>query len=362
MLNAKLIKGVDFTGQRFYVGIDVHKKSWTVTIRHAGMHIEQFTQPPSAEMLIKHLHGKYPGADYYSAYEAGFCGTTIHERLIKGGVNNIVINPADLPSTDKEKKNKTDIHDSRSICRNLEKGNLHGIYILAVEQQELRALFRQREVKVRDATRSLNRLKSFLTFFAVDYSSLCAIRNEVITGRVIAKLQKLLLSTEAGTIVLKDYIDDILYHRKQLLEITKKLKAQIQARYTEEYKLLLSIPGIGSITAMALLSEIIDFKRFNDPDEYCSFLGLTPWSNSSGDTEMVIGIQPRCNKHLRPLLVEASWTAIRKDPALLMYYKKHAVKNNKHAIVKVARKLAMIAKGVVSRRQMYQPGYQAVAA
>ena len=141
MLNAKLIKGVDFTGQRFYVGIDVHKKSWTVTIRHAGMHIEQFTQPPSAEMLIKHLHGKYPGADYYSAYEAGFCGTTIHERLIKGGVNNIVINPADLPSTDKEKKNKTDIHDSRSICRNLEKGNLHGIYILAVEQQELRALF-----------------------------------------------------------------------------------------------------------------------------------------------------------------------------------------------------------------------------
>ena len=148
---------------------------------------------------------------------------------------------------------------------------------------------------------------------------------------VISKLMKLSLSTEAGTIVLKDYIEDILYHRKQLFEITKELKSHIRAKYAEEYKLLLSIPGIGLITAMALLSEIGDFKRFKDPDEYCSFLGLTLWTNSSGDTEMVIGIQLRCNKHLRPLLVEASWTAIRKEPALLMYYRKHAVKNNKHA-------------------------------
>ena len=106
MLNAKLIKGVDFTGQRFYVGIDVHKKSWTVTIRSSNLHIEQFTQPPSSELLVKHLNTKYPGAEYYSAYEAGFCGTGIHEKLTKAGVNNIVINPADLPSTDKEKKNK----------------------------------------------------------------------------------------------------------------------------------------------------------------------------------------------------------------------------------------------------------------
>jgi transposase len=311
---------------------------------------------------VKHLNTKYPGAEYYSAYEAGFCGTGIHEKLTKAGVNNIVINPADLPSTDKEKKNKTDIHDSRSICRNLERGNLRGIYILPVEQQEYRALFRQREVKVRDVTRSVNRLKSFLSFFGVDYASLCAGKNELITGRVIGKLLKLSLSTEAGTIVLKDYIEDILYHRKHLLEITKKLKLQTQAKYTEEYKLLLSIPGIGPITAMAFLSEIGDFKRFKDPDEYCSFLGLIPWSNSSGETEMTIGIQPRCNKRLRSLLVEASWTAIRKEPALLMYYKKHAVKNNNHAIVKVARKLAMIVKGVMNRRQIYQSTYQAIAA
>ncbi|MEO7047552.1 MAG: IS110 family transposase [Ferruginibacter sp.] len=361
MPTTNLIKTVDFSGQKFYVGLDVHKKSWTVTIRSSNMGIEHFTQPPSSEALVKHLHNKYPGAEYYSAYEAGFCGTTIHEQLVRYGINNIVINPADLPSTDKEKKNKTDVHDSRSICKNLEKGNLRCIHILSVEQQELRAMFRQREVKVRDVTRSINRLKSFLTFFGVDYLAVCSKNNELFTARVIKKINSVSLSTESGTLVLKEYVETLLYNRRQLLEITQGLKQQIQRRFANEYRLLLSIPGIGSITAMAFLCEIGDFKRFKDPDEYCSFIGLTPWNNSSGDSISVIGIQPRCNKHLRPLIVEASWTAIRKDTALLLYYKKHAVKNSKYAIIKVARKLAMIVKGVMRRGESYQPNYQLAA-
>jgi len=305
MLSTKLVKGIDFSGQKFYIGLDIHKKSWTVTIRSSNMHIEQFTQPASSDALVKHLHSKYPGADYYSAYEAGFCGTTIHEQLIQNGIQNIVINPADLPSTDKDKKNKTDVHDSRSICKNLERGNLRGIHILSVEQQELRSLFRQRESKVRDVTRCVNRLTSFLTFFGVDYSQFGTDKTDVITAGVITKLSSLSLSSDAGTFALKEYIDNLVYNRKQLLALTKRLKQQIAKKFANEYELLLSIPGIGSITAMGLLSEIGDFKRFKDPDEYCSYLGLTPWSNSSGETISVIGIQPRCNKHLRPLLVEA---------------------------------------------------------
>lgn len=57
------------------------------------------------------------------------------------------------------------------------------------------------------------------------------------------------------------------------------------------------------------------------------------------------------------MLVEAAWVAIRKDSGLLFYYKKHAVSNNKHAIVKVARKLALIAKGVVTKNQPYNAEY-----
>jgi len=68
-------------------------------------------------------------------------------------------------------------------------------------------------------------------------------------------------------------------------------------------------------------------------------------------------MQPRCNRHLRPLLIEASWTAVKKDRNLFAYYSKHAVKNSKKAIVKVARKLALIAKGVAQKQQPYDPDY-----
>ena len=106
-----------------------------------------------------------------------------------------------------------------------------------------------------------------------------------------------------------------------------------------------------------LIAEIADFNRFDDPDQYSSFLGLCPWEDSSGDNIRTRGMQPRCNTHLRPLLVEASWTAIKRSPVLFAYYSKHAVRNPKRAIIKVARRLEMIAKGVATTQQLYQEDY-----
>jgi transposase len=356
MPSTKLQNSSDFTGQKFYIGVDVHKNAWSVTVRSLNLHLEHFSQPPSAKGLINHLHKKYPGGEYYSAYEAGFCGTGIHEELCRGGVHNIIIHAADIPFTDKQNKNKTDVRDSRSIAFHLEKGNLHGIYIMPRGQQELRSLFRLRQAKVRDLTRTSNRLKSFLVYFGVKFS-LAFEGKEYISQKVLTWLSQLELASEAGKISLKRYIDDLIYHRGQLLEITKALRKQILTKYREPYECLLSVPGIGSITAIALFAEIGDFNRFDSQAEYCSFLGLIPWEDSSGDSIYTKGVQPRCNKHLRPLIVEASWTAIRKQPLLLKYYRRHAIKNSKHAIIKVARKLALIAKGVVQKLQKYQPDY-----
>jgi hypothetical protein len=156
----------DFHGQKFYVGIDLHKNSWAVTIRSLGLYLEHFTQPPVTQILVDHLRKKYPGGDYYSAYE-GFCGTSIHEELIGLGIHNLIVHAADIPTTDKQHKNKSDVRDSRSIAFQLEKNNLHGIYVMAKQDQELRSLFRLRQTRVRDLTRSTNRLKSFLIYHGV---------------------------------------------------------------------------------------------------------------------------------------------------------------------------------------------------
>jgi len=356
MPNTNLQNSIDFNGQKFYVGLDVHKRSWAVTIRSLGMQVAHFTQPPSTDALVTYLRKNFPGGLYLSAYEAGFCGTVIHDQLCKLGIRNILVNAADIPATDKQKKNKTDLHDSRAIASFLEQGALKGIHVLTREQQELRSLFRLRESKVKDVTIANNRLKGFLMFFSIDLPETVS-RKEYLSLKALEWLSNLELACSAGTITLKQHIEELKYQRKTLYQITKVLREQIQETYTKTYECLLSVPGIGGVTAMGLIAEIADFSRFEDPHQYSSFLGLCPWENSSGETIKTKGMQPRCNRHLRPLLIEASWMAIRKSPALFAYYSKHAVRNPKQAIVKVARKLAMIAKGVATTKQPYQANY-----
>src|SRR5258708_12725001 len=171
MPTRKLQNPDEFLAQKFYVGIDVHKKSWAVTVRSLNFVVAHFTQPPSPEALLSHLQRKFPGGEYYSTYEAGFSGTGAHEELCKLGIKNIVVHPGDIPRTDKEKKNKTDVHDSRSLAFNLEKGNLHSIFVMSRQQQDFRALFRLRESKTRDVARAINRLQLRLPYFVIAHSS-----------------------------------------------------------------------------------------------------------------------------------------------------------------------------------------------
>ena len=74
-------KELDFSGIVFYIGIDVHKKNWTVTIISEGKILATFSMDPSPEGLKKYLHSRYPKGKYYSVYEAGFCGFWIDHTL-----------------------------------------------------------------------------------------------------------------------------------------------------------------------------------------------------------------------------------------------------------------------------------------
>src|SRR5680860_1500960 len=90
------ITTLDFKGQNIFVGIDVHLKSWTVTILTEELMHKTFTQPACAETLCNYLKRNFPGGDYNSVYEAGFSGFWAHYKLKEMGINNIVTNPACL--------------------------------------------------------------------------------------------------------------------------------------------------------------------------------------------------------------------------------------------------------------------------
>ncbi len=84
-------KQLDFSGQNIYCGIDVHKKSWKVSIRSDHMELKTFSQNASAEDLIKHLRKNYPSANYKAVYEAGFSGFSHQRQMEEGGINCIVV-------------------------------------------------------------------------------------------------------------------------------------------------------------------------------------------------------------------------------------------------------------------------------
>ena len=87
---------LDFSNQNVYVGFDVHLKNWKVSIMVNDIHHKTFSQNPSPEQLVRYLSENFPGGNYISAYEAGFCGFWIHHDLEKLGVKSMVVNPADI--------------------------------------------------------------------------------------------------------------------------------------------------------------------------------------------------------------------------------------------------------------------------
>ena len=101
-------KQLNFENQNIFVGIDVHLKQWAVTIRSENLLLKTFSMDPSPVLLHNHLEKHYPGAKYSSVYEAGFCGYWIHRQLTSLDINNIIVNPADVPTTHKEKSRKRD--------------------------------------------------------------------------------------------------------------------------------------------------------------------------------------------------------------------------------------------------------------
>jgi hypothetical protein len=95
-----------------------------VSIYSDELYHKTFHQPPKPDALYNYLTKHFPNGTYYSVYEAGYCRFWIHEKLQSLGINSIVVNPADIPTTDKMKKHKTDPVDSNKLARHLRNGNL----------------------------------------------------------------------------------------------------------------------------------------------------------------------------------------------------------------------------------------------
>ena len=143
--------------------------------------------------------------------------------------------------------------------------------------------------------------------------------------------------------------------RGQRLEMLRAVRALSRTeRFEKPLENLMTVPGIGQLTGMSLLSEIDDIRRFKSADQLAAFIGMIPMCHSSGEREGVGDITVRRSARLRSVLVEASWVAVRQDPALSMAYGNYCKRMAPgKAIIKIARKLVNRIYFVMKRNQPY---------
>ena len=138
------------------------------------------------------------------------------------GVKNIIINPADLPLTNKLKTNRTDFHDSRALAEFLEVGKLKAIHIFSVDHQELRSLCRLRSTKRKDTTRCKNRIKGMLMHYGITIP--VQFQGKKCWSKLFVNwLKELKLRTAEGTKCPQFHIADLEYQRAKTLNPTHLL-------------------------------------------------------------------------------------------------------------------------------------------
>jgi transposase len=345
---------LDFSGSTIYSGVDVHKKQWRVNIQDEEFELEDFSQDPNPIILYNHLKRRYPNAKYVVGYEAGFCGFNAQRILTDLGVTCYVVNAADVPTTDKEKRQKKDKVDARKLCDFMKSSKAKGIYIPTVSWEHGRSLVRSRDCIVGDQTRVKNRIRHLLHFSGLPLPEQYD-EGKYWSKKMIGYLQRMDCGSEDLRMALDLYIQQYLQTRSLVLNATKAIRKLCkEPAYAAAIMWLRSIPGIGLINAATILFEIQDIGRFKTLDELCSYAGLVPETADTGDTKITRGITSRRNEFLRTALVESSWTVVRKDAALLQKYNAYRKRMNKNkAIIRIAKHVLSRIRFVLSHQKEY---------
>lgn len=337
----------DYTAKTIYLGIDVHKESYSVTAICEDEILKRDRLPASPEGLLQYCKRFFPNACIKSAYEAGFCGFSLHRFLVSNNIHNIVVHPASIEAQLNDRV-KTDKKDSLKIAFQLSQRRLKGIYIPTIEQESFRSVSRLRGVLIKQRTRCVNRIKGFLHFagIKIDFNHM--------SQKAVNKMENMDLS-EDHQFYMKTLLNEWGSCKNVIKTCEERLKQQ--SKNDDLEKFYRSVPGIGSIIARILSNELGDMSQFRNERQLFSYCGLTPSEYSSGEKVRRGHITRQGKSFLRMYLTQAAWRAIRKDPALQQVFERIASRAGaKRAIQAIARKLVGRARSCILKKQPYEIG------
>lgn len=339
---------------KLYIGLDIHKRSWKVHCSTDLFSGKSFSMKPNAEQLRNYVDKHFTNFKVWIAYEAGCCGYAAHRFFESYGWNSLVVNPADIHRKGKEKQTKTDKLDAQLISRELKDGRLESIIIPNIEREQLRSLFRRRNDLVKDFRRIKSYIKMQLLYFGIEIPE--EFDNDHWSHKYRNWVNNITFQYPTAKETLGSRMRYFNFVDKELREVSNKLRAYCRKHYKKDYYLLRSVPGIGGIVACGIICELGNLRRFKSIKHLSSYVGLVPNVYQSGDNYRAIGMTYRAHSLMRSYFVEAAWQAIRTDPVMQVYYRKHMGKNVKKIIIKIARKLLSRTLAVIKTETPYQIG------
>jgi transposase len=287
-----------------FVGLDVHKDS--IAIAYAAADFRQAprflgTTAYSVISLTKALSKIGKPSELSVCHEAGPCGYGLFRSLQQKGYAIDVIAPSRVARQPADRI-KTDRRDALLLARLLRSAELTPIVVPEPKDEAIRDLVRTREDAMHDRGRARQRLKSFLLRQGHSY-----------TGRRWGPTHQLFLSKikfadPAHHIAFTEYRLAVHVRTECVERLEVALRAEVQSwRSLPVVHALMTLRGIDFLSALTIVAELGDLRRFPHPRELMGYLGLVPSEHSSGPTQHRGGLTKTGNTHVRRILVEAAW-------------------------------------------------------
>lgn len=287
-----------------YVGIDAHKKDLFMAMV-VGDQTTPTTwttpnEPRAVRRLVKKLEQEAPDA-VHVFYEAGPCGYALQRQMTTARVRCDVVAPALIPRKPGERV-KTDRRDARKLVELGRAGLLTAVRPPTPEDEAVRDLVRARDDAREDLQRCRHRLGKLLLRRGLHYAG----RNWTRAHR--AWVDALAWTQAAERAVVEDYVLAIDHTEARLLELDAHLATIAETEpYRERVGWLRCFRGIDTLTAMVILAELHDFRRFASAPALMAYLGLVPSEDSSGEKHRRGRITRTGNALVRRVLVEVAW-------------------------------------------------------
>jgi len=312
-----------------YLGMDVHKDLVALAAYVGNEPNPRFQKTIANDnsAIRKHLKKVDQLGTISCCYEAGFSGYDLYRFIDSLGYRCQVIAPSLVPEKASDKI-KTDRKDAEKLAKLLRADLLTSVSVPTIETERIRGYIRLRYQVKEDLTRARQRILKFLQTKGLVFRG--TKENWTVSHR--NWLDGLNLEGE-DQLVLAEHRAMMSYLEIRLKDINQRIETiAAQDRYRAHVGRLSCLKGISTFSAMVILTEIGDFKRFSHPRELMSYIGLVPSENSSGQSQRKGRITKCGNNRLRHVLVEAAWH-YRNKPFTSRYLAKRHEGQPKQAIL-----------------------------